>query len=203
MMRYLTFLVAGALPVVACSSQVDSRYQGEPLLSVEGRVVATAAPTAPEIDAAIAWIPVQAIGAGTGVQPMRPTLVAARVPVTSSFPMSFRVGRASSPPEEAHIPGTIFGKPAYAFGVLVALSRSATGPGIQPGDVVGVDRHHLVVWVDHEPAPDMSRSAIAAASGARRSRVTRPPSTRRCPRISVRLAVAGFRPAAASSPSPR
>lgn len=159
MMRFLPFLLAGALPVVACSSQVDSSYRGDPLLSVEGRVVATSATTASEVDAAIAWIPTQQMRGG---EPPRPSLIGARIPVTGAFPASFRVEALSPPPAGAQIPGATLdglsnaGNPAWepkgsAIGVLIALARSANGPAIEPRDVLGVDRRHVIVWVDHEP----------------------------------------------------
>lgn len=159
MMRFLPFVLAGALPVLACSSQVDPSYRGEPLLSVAGRVVAPATAAKPvEIDAAIAWVPVQYLGNKT-----KPTLIAARVPVTTSFPTSFRLDAMEPPPFGSQQPldrSELFEHhdeegwepKGYAFGVIVALARSAGGPAVDPGDVLGVDRHHTVLWFDHDAA---------------------------------------------------
>lgn len=175
-MRSIALLVLGAVSAIACSSQVDATYHGDPLLTVEGDVVAlSTASAAATVDAAIAWVPVQYLGS-----PERPPLIAARVQVRASFPAAFELSALTPPPAGAQIPTDseeLFqhaSEPGYdprgiGYGYIVALSRSATGPTIQPGDVAGVDVHHLVVWFDHDdPTASATADFISIAAAASR-----------------------------------
>ena len=181
-MRSMALLVLGAVSAMACGSQVDATYHGEALLTVKGDVVASSTAAA-AVDAAIAWVPTQYVG-----RPERPPLIAARVSVRASFPAAFELSALTPPPAGAQISADSaedffqhFDDPGYepkgiGYGYIVALSRSATGPTIQPSDVAGVDVHHLVVWFDHDdPTASATADFVSIAAAARRLGV---PATR-------------------------
>ena len=98
----LTGLALGAL--VACDAQTDPGYQGEPLVTLRGRVESTGA--LPPLEAAMLWQ--RGPPPGTDDQEL-----ATRAPVTSGFPASF-ILRLYTPPPEAAFRTLATGAPRWA-----------------------------------------------------------------------------------------
>ena len=88
---------AGALGLLdACGAQADRHYQGEPLATIHGSVIAQSATAQapPDVEAAVLWTHYSSTG-------YRPALVGTTVSATGSFPASFTFNMFEPPPADA------------------------------------------------------------------------------------------------------
>ncbi|XYH95908.1 hypothetical protein ACMHYB_50305 [Sorangium sp. So ce1128] len=144
--RSILSLVLPALLVACGDSQVGSDYPGEALLTVEGTIVneLDAAPTGP-VDAVLVWNSVTSDTENENF-PVRTT-------VTGSFPAAFTLSIHEPPPEislndlgEAGLVDTRVGIAT----IEAALSEDSAGEG----SGLGVDEHHVIVYVESEMDED-------------------------------------------------
>ena len=145
-----------ALPLLlaACGDpQVGSDYPGEALLTVQGTITneLDEAPAGP-IDAVLVWN-IEKQGDGTENFPVRATAV-------GSFPASFTLSVHEPPPEsglndfsELGLDGTRVG-----IGIIVA-ARSEDYADSEP-TWLGVDEHHVIVYVESEMDEDGAWSKL-------------------------------------------
>lgn len=171
---WLLALLASAL--LACSSQVESDYRGEPIATMHGVVAASAELDVPDVSAAIVWVHAD----------RQPRLVGERIDVTDSFPASFTLNLYTPPPVEAEVSDTqdncVFGSdftgkhslqpgescegeivPAGTglglwIGYLAAIRADAPDGEISRSDIVGIDVDHVLVYytrASDDPLPPM------------------------------------------------
>lgn len=143
----LTGLTLGAL--VACDAQTDPGYQGEPLVTLRGRVESTGA--LPPLEAAMLW----QRGPPPGTEDQE---LATRAPVTSGFPASFILRLYQRPPEGA-FRTLAAGAPRWA-----RANAAAVPYGVAPAQVPSLgsvfsasytfDPDHWVVYVESDVAPN-------------------------------------------------
>ncbi|WP_438024264.1 hypothetical protein [Sorangium sp. So ce233] len=138
-----------ALPVLlaACGdSQVGSDYAGESLLTVKGTIVneLDEAPEGP-VEAVLVWNSVTTDAENENF-PVRTT-------VTGSFPAAFSLSIHAPPPGESLNDLTEVGLVDTRVGIATieaALSEESAGEGTG----LGVDEHHLIVYVESEMDED-------------------------------------------------
>ncbi|KYF83908.1 hypothetical protein BE11_17405 [Sorangium cellulosum] len=138
-----------ALPVLlaACGdSQVGSDYEGESLLTVKGTIVneLDEAPEGP-VDAVLVWNSVTTDTENENF-PVRTT-------VTGSFPAAFSLSIHAPPPEESLNDLTEVGLVDTRVGIATveaALNEESAGEG----SGLGVDEHHVIVYVESEMDED-------------------------------------------------
>ncbi|MGK3958968.1 hypothetical protein WMF38_38660 [Sorangium sp. So ce118] len=147
--RSILSLVLPALLVACGDSQVGSDYPGEALLTVEGTIVneLDAAPTGP-VDALLVWN-IQG-GDGPGDDPEN---FPVRTTVTGSFPAAFTLSIHEPPPEislnDIGKGGLVDTRVGIAT-VQAASSEDSAGEG----SGLGVDEHHVIVYVESEMDED-------------------------------------------------
>jgi hypothetical protein len=167
----MAIVIGGASLSLGCKAQVDSAYQGEPIATLRGSVVTQDQPVPSGISAGIIYIVDQS-------HP-EPSYVGARTSVAGSYPANFTLNIYDPPPAEAEwltenadggvglpdeaVPGQPLG---IWTGYLVALSPSWTGPGVQPGDIVGVDTSHTLLYFDHDVPDTADLSSLDYKDGA-------------------------------------
>ncbi|WP_437658465.1 hypothetical protein [Sorangium sp. So ce1182] len=138
-----------ALPVLlaACGdSQVGSDYEGESLLTVKGTIVneLDEAPEGP-VDAVLVWNSVTTDRENENF-PVRTT-------VTGSFPAAFTLSIHEPPPAESLNDLTEIGLVDTRVGIATieaALNEESAGDG----SGLGVDEHHVIVYVESEMDED-------------------------------------------------
>lgn len=178
--------LAGTL--LACSSQVESDYKGEPIATLSGVVAASSSlEDVPEVEAAIVWNTLSEDG---------PIWVGERIEVTGSFPANFKLNLYAAPPADAEVPAGfdycvtdaeagVLGihaddEPACGgllipkgtgtgmwVGFLAAIRADAPDGEIELSDVIGIDPDHMLLYHDHasdDPLPAMPTAAQAAAA---------------------------------------
>lgn len=172
----LLWCVPLASSLFACSSQVQSDYQGEPVATLRGKVVAKKASLESDVSAAIVWSTV------------RPEFFGERVDVQGSFPASFSLNLFEAPPAEAELAtyndyciaerwrgdivegadcdGTLIpegtGVGAW-IGHIVAVDSSTQDGQLDVPKVVGADLDHFIVYFDHD---DFDESDLPANPSA-------------------------------------
>lgn len=173
--------LAGTL--LACSSQVESDYRGEPIATMHG-VVSTRAEldSIPDVSAAIVWLHADS----------QPRMVGERIDVTDSFPASFTLNLYGPPPSEAEVTdsqdwcvsgsqrhGLIEGESCAGqvipkgtglglwMGYLAAIRADAPDGEISRSDIVGIDVDHMLVYYTRgsdDPLPPMPSLKDLAAN---------------------------------------
>ncbi len=143
----LTGLALGAL--VACDAQTDPGYQGEPLVTLRGRVESTGA--LPPLEAAMLWQ--RGPPPGTDDQEL-----ATRAPVTSGFPATFILRLYTPPPDVAFRTLTTSG-PRWA-----RANAAAVPYGVAPAQVPTLpaaygasytyDAEHWVMYLEQDAPPN-------------------------------------------------
>lgn len=158
-------LLAMAGVLLACSSQVETDYRGEPVATLHGFVASRAAlESETHLRAAIVW--------GT----TEPRFVGEHVDVSGMFPASFSLDVYAAPPEEAEIktfsvdycvdgeelsniaPGTACDGQRIPEGTgmgmwqgfLAAVDSDVSDGEIQLDDIAGIDVDHMLVYYDHD-----------------------------------------------------
>jgi len=138
---------------VACDSQADRGYPGEPLVTLRGQVEAT--PPLPPLEAAILWqlAPPPAVGDQE---------LATRAPVQGGFPAAFTV-RLYQPPPAAARRTLRDGEVSFARGTAAAVpfGIAAAAVGALAGasnPSYGVDPDHWIVHLD----ADVPQSSLMA-----------------------------------------
>ncbi|WP_437925678.1 hypothetical protein WMF37_42600 [Sorangium sp. So ce291] len=144
--RSILSLALPALLAACGDSQVGSDYPGEALLTVEGTIVneLDAAPTGP-VDAVLVWNSVTSDTENENF-PVRTT-------VTGSFPASFTLSIHAPPPESALNDLSEGGLVDTRVGIATleaALSEDDAGEG----SGLGVDEHHVIVYVESDMDED-------------------------------------------------
>lgn len=169
----LGLAIGSGLSIGGCASQTEPSYPGEPLATVKGTVVTTAAAPATSVDAAILWLTMDPAKGWV------PKLVGERVSVSATFPADFTLSAFSPPSAEAvgmrtgRFPESPDPRPTGVWtGFLVALSSGANTDGVAPSDVLGVDLHHTVLYFDHDGKPGIDEHGVeddvtATANAAR------------------------------------
>ncbi|HTN87280.1 MAG TPA: hypothetical protein VL242_26465 [Sorangium sp.] len=138
-----------ALPVLiaACGdSQVGSDYPGEALLTVQGTIVneLDAAPTGP-VDAVLVWNSVTSDTENENF-PVRTT-------VTGSFPAAFTLSIHEPPPEISLNDLGEIGLVDTRVGIATIQAASSEDSAGE-GSALGVDEHHVIVYVESEMDED-------------------------------------------------
>jgi len=143
----LTGLALAAL--AACDAQTDPGNQGEPLVTLRGRVESTG--ELPPLEAAMLWQ--RGPPPGTDDQEL-----ATRAPVTSGFPASF-ILRLYDPPPDAAFRTLVDGAPRWA-----RANAAAVPYGVTPDQVASLptvftasytyDKDHWVMYLDTDVPPN-------------------------------------------------
>jgi hypothetical protein len=128
-------LVGGS---IACSSQVEPDYRGEPLAVMNGTVTSLSNTAYGPVEAAVLWPVDRGMEEG-------PFLEAVRVSVGSSFPTDFRIELLEPPPTDSNDDSW-----PYVQQGLVAAIRPGSGPLVEDENIVGVA---LDVGVAYVPQP--------------------------------------------------
>ena len=149
-LRWLRFAVLPAL-CLGCGAQVSPDYQGEPLLTVRGQVVAHGSTTARPAEAALVWVNLQ--------PPFYFTLMGTSVAVKGDFPMGFEINVFTPPPWHALTPAADIGVPldpnkpldpmkgpAFGFARIVALAANADHDAVQLADILGTSMDTFVSY---------------------------------------------------------
>ncbi|WP_438005445.1 hypothetical protein WME89_43090 [Sorangium sp. So ce321] len=151
--RSILGLVIPALLAACGDSQVGSDYPGEALLTVQGTIVneLDAAPTGP-VDAVLVWNNERS-DSGSENHPVRATAV-------GSFPASFTLSLHEPPPESGlnDIRELGFEDTRVGIGIIVA-ALSEEHAASEPTRL-GVDEHHVIVYVESEMDEDGVWSAF-------------------------------------------
>jgi hypothetical protein len=142
----LSGVVLAAL--VACDAQTDPGYQGEPLVTLRGRVESSG--ELPPLEAAMLW----QRGPPPGTEDQE---LATRAPVTSGFPASFTL-RLYAPPPEAAFRTLGNGAPRWA-----RANAAAVPYGLDASQVPGLptaynpsytyDSDHWVMYLESDVPP--------------------------------------------------
>ena len=135
--------------LVACDAQTDPGYQGEPLVTLQGRVESSG--VLPPLEAAMLWQ--RGPPPGTNDQEL-----ATRAPVTSGFPATFTL-RLYSPPPDAAVRELAAGAPRWA-----RANAAAVPYGVAPDQVPGLptasnpsytyDADHWVMYLESDVPPN-------------------------------------------------
>ena len=135
--------------LVACDAQTDPGYQGEPLVTLRGRVESTGA--LPPLEAAMLW----QRGPPPGTEDQE---LATRAPVTSGFPATF-ILRLYTPPPGAAFRTLTTGAPQWA-----RANAAAVPYGVAPAQVPALptaygtsytyDAEHWVMYLDQDVPPN-------------------------------------------------
>jgi hypothetical protein len=137
------------LGLLGCDAQTDPGYQGEPLVTLRGRVESSGA--LPPLEAAMLW----QRGAPPGTDDQE---LATRAPVTSGFPASF-ILRLYTPPPEAAFRTLATGAPRWARANAAAVpygvapQQVPTLPAVYPASYT-YDAEHWVMYVESDVAPN-------------------------------------------------
>ena len=172
----LLWCVPLACSLFACSSQVQSDYQGEPVATLRGKVVAKKASLESDVNAAIVWNTVD------------PRYLGERIDVSGGFPASFTLSLYEPPPREADIvtmvPYCIAGERidipdgdecasgqlvpkgtslGFSYGYVAAIDADVPDGEIERTDIRGVDVEHFVIHFDHDAESDEELPANPSA----------------------------------------
>jgi hypothetical protein len=137
------------LALAACDAQTDPGYQGEPLVTLRGRVESTGA--LPPLEAAMLW----QRGPPPGTEDQE---LATRAPVTSGFPATF-ILRLYQPPPEAAFRSLATGAPRWARANAAAVpygvapQQIPTLPAVYPASYT-YDAEHWVIYVESDVPPN-------------------------------------------------
>ncbi|WP_433929431.1 hypothetical protein AB3662_37540 [Sorangium cellulosum] len=139
-----------ALPVLlaACGeSQVGSDYEGESLLTVKGTIVNELgeAPAGP-VDAVLVWN-TEKDGSGSENLPVRATAV-------GSFPASFTLSIHEPPPESGLNDFSELGLEGTRVGIGIIVAARSEDYADSEASWLGVDEHHVIVYVESEMDED-------------------------------------------------
>jgi hypothetical protein len=150
-----------SLVALACNAQVSPDHKGEPLLVLQGQVVANgASPSAPApAEAALLWMSFD-----SGAGPFGTLRLAGNsAPVTGNFPYGFQMEVFAPPAAGALLP---LGEPVpggfpldatmpaeTAVASVVALAPNADHANVNPSDILGTSQDSLVVYNSHDIAP--------------------------------------------------
>ena len=131
--------------LVACAAQTDPGYQGEPLVTLRGRVDSSG--ELPPLEAAMLW----QLGPPPGTDDQQ---LATKAPVTSGFPATFTL-RLYSPPPDAAFRELAPGAPRWA-----RANAAAVPYGVAPDQVPALpgslnpaytfDADHWVVFLESD-----------------------------------------------------
>jgi hypothetical protein len=141
---------ASLLALVACSSQADPSYPGQPLATLRGEAIAVDTTSFPPLDVALDWYVSATMGADGGLT-MLDNGGWTNTPVSGQFPSAFTLQVFTPPPESALIPclGSDPSHPAaghYAVGLLTALASGEQGSG--PDDIFGFASEYALIYAD-------------------------------------------------------
>ena len=140
-MRGVAAVTGAALAaLLACDAQTDPGYQGEPLVTLHGRVDSTG--DLPPLEAAMLWQ--RGPPPGTDDQEL-----ATRAPVTSGFPATF-VLRLYSPPPDAAFRTLADGAPRWARANAAAVPQGlapAQIPSLPTGALSASYTYDATHWV--------------------------------------------------------
>ncbi len=135
--------------LMACDAQTDPGYQGEPLVTLRGRVESSG--ELPPLEAAMLW----QRGPPPGTEDQQ---LATRAPVTSGFPASFTL-RLYTPPPDAAFRTLTTGAPRWA-----RANAAAVPYGLDPAQVPNLptahnpsytyDPEHWVMYLESDVPPN-------------------------------------------------
>jgi len=132
--------------LVACDAQTDPGYQGEPLVTLQGRVESSGA--LPPLEAAMLW----QLGPPPGIDDQE---LATLAPLTSGFPATFTL-RLYAPPPGAAFRALATGAPRWARANAAAVPYGVTPEQVQnllPGALnpaYTYDANHWVMYVESD-----------------------------------------------------
>jgi hypothetical protein len=129
------------LPLVAalgaCAAQVDPEYQGEPIATMRGTVVAPQAlETDKAVSAAIVWTADTWFPDGV----YKPKFIGTRFGVTGSFPARFTLDLYTAPSFEPESDYKMY------VGYLAAVASNAPDSDIAARDILGIDTNHILLY---------------------------------------------------------
>jgi len=150
-----------AAVLVGCDAQTDPGYQGEPLVTLRGRVESSG--ELPPLEAAMIW----QLGPPPGVDDQE---LATRAPLTSGFPATFTL-RLYAPPPGAAFRELSTGAPRWA-----RANAAAVPYGVAPSQVPGLpsaanpaytyDPNHWVMFLESDvPANSLTEWWLGQALG--------------------------------------
>ena len=149
MRRVVAPIGAALAALVACDAQTDPGYQGEPLVTLQGRVESSG--ELPPLEAAMLW----QRGPPPGTEDQE---LATRAPVTSGFPASFTL-RLYAPPPEAAYRSLTTGAPRWA-----RANAAAVPYGLDASQVPNLptaynpsytyDAEHWVMYLESDVPPN-------------------------------------------------
>jgi len=142
--------------LLACSSQADTTYEGEPLATISGTVSALAGPAPAPVDPALVWWPAQLEQSDANAHVFVPNFVATQAPATGSFPAKFTMQIFLPPPDDVLqpcIPGNA-SSGRFALASILALRQGADPSSVQPTDIFGDAVDFQVVYADSDLARD-------------------------------------------------
>jgi len=135
--------------LVACDAQTDPGYQGEPLVTLQGRVDSSG--ELPPLEAAMLW----QLGPPPGTDDQQ---LATRAPVISGFPATFTL-RLYTPPPDAAVRELASGAPRWA-----RANAAAVPYGVAPDQVPNLpaaanpsytyDADHWVMYLESDVPPN-------------------------------------------------
>ncbi|WP_437544109.1 hypothetical protein WME97_34915 [Sorangium sp. So ce367] len=143
-------IVSFALPLLlaACGDpQVGSDYPGEALLTVRGTIAneLDEAPAGP-VDAVLVWN-IEQVGSGNENFPVRATAV-------GSFPASFTLSIHEPPPESGLNDLSEVGLEDTRVGIGIIVAAPSGVYADSESSWLGVDEHHVIVYVESEMDED-------------------------------------------------
>jgi hypothetical protein len=147
---------------MACDAQTDPGYQGEPLVTLRGRVESSG--NLPPLEAAMLWQ--RGPPPGTTDQEL-----ATKAPVTSGFPATFTL-RLYAPPPDAAFRSLADGAPRWARANAAAVPYGLAPeqvPSLPTASAVNYtyDRDHWVMYLDSDvPANSLTEWWLGQALGA-------------------------------------
>jgi hypothetical protein len=135
--------------LVACDAQTDPGYQGEPLVTLQGRVESNGA--LPPLEAAMVW----QLGPPPGVDDQE---LATRAPVTSGFPATFTL-RLYTPPPGAAFRELAPGAPRWARANAAAMPNGLAASQVPDLPTAytasyGYDANHWVIFLESDVPPN-------------------------------------------------
>jgi hypothetical protein len=148
--------------LLACDAQTDPGYQGEPLVTLKGRVESSG--ELPPLEAAMVW----QLGPPPGVDDQE---LATRAPVTSGFPATFTL-RLYTPPPGAAFRTLATGSPRWARANAAALPQGLAAnqvpalPGAYNASYT-YDADHWVMFLESDvPSNSLTEWWLGQALGA-------------------------------------
>jgi hypothetical protein len=143
-----TALAVVLAAMLACDAQTDPGYQGEPLVTLRGRVESSG--ELPPLEAAMLWQ--RGPPPGTDDQQL-----ATRAPVTSGFPATFTL-RLYAPPPESAFPSLATGAPRWARANAAAVPYGLSADQVPSLPVshnpnYTYDTDHWVLYLESDVPP--------------------------------------------------